>query len=78
VPGVKVAGRFNPMQWVYNATGRPAITLPLHWSAAGLPIWVMLGAGFGHEALLLRVSAQLEAAAPWRGRHPPVSVWNLD
>jgi amidase len=67
--------RFNPMQWVYNATGNPAITLPLHWNAAGLPLGVMLGAGFGAEALLLQVSAQIEAAAPWRHRHPPVSVW---
>jgi Asp-tRNA(Asn)/Glu-tRNA(Gln) amidotransferase A subunit family amidase len=69
--------RFNPLQWVYNATGNPAITLPLHWNAAGLPIGVMLGGGFGQEAMLLRVSGQIEAAAPWRGRHPPVSVWNL-
>lgn len=69
--------RFNPLQWVYNATGNPAITLPLHWNAAGLPLGVMLGAGFGAEATLLRVSAQLERAAPWRGRHPPVSVWTL-
>jgi amidase len=67
--------RFNPMQWVYNATGNPAITLPLHWNAAGLPLGVMLGAGFGAQALLLQVSAQIEAAAPWRHRHPPVSVW---
>jgi amidase len=69
--------RFNPMQWVYNATGNPAITLPLHWNAQGLPLGVMLGAGFGNEAALFRLSAQLEAAAPWRERHPPVSVWNL-
>jgi amidase len=68
--------QFNPMQWVYNATGNPAITLPLHWNAAGLPIGVMLGGSFGTEAMLFRVSAQLEVAAPWRNRHPPVSVWN--
>jgi amidase len=69
--------RFNPLQWVYNATGNPAITLPLHWNAAGLPVGVMLGGGFGEDSMLLRVSAQLEQAAPWRDRHPPVSVWNL-
>jgi amidase len=67
--------RFNPMQWAYNATGNPAITLPLHWNAAGLPLGVMLGAGFGAEAVLLQVSAQIEATAPWRNRHPPISVW---
>jgi amidase len=69
--------RFNPLQWVYNATGNPAITLPLHWNAAGLPLGVMLGAKFGDEAVLFRVSAQIEQAAPWRRRHPPVSVWTL-
>ncbi|MBN9510539.1 MAG: amidase [Alphaproteobacteria bacterium] len=69
--------RFNPLQWVYNASGNPAITLPLHWNAAGLPLGVMLGARYGDEATLLRVAAQIEAAAPWRQRHPPVSVWNL-
>ena len=67
--------RFNPLQWVYNATGNPAITLPLHWNADGLPMGVMLGAGFGEDAVLFRLAAQLEAAAPWRQLHPPVSVW---
>ncbi len=69
--------RFNPLQWVYNATGNPAITLPLHSNAAGLPMGVMLGAAFGDDAMLFRVAGQLEAAAPWRDRHPPVSVWSL-
>ena len=68
---------FNPLNSVYNAAGQPAITLPLHVSAEGLPIGVMLGAGFGRESLLFRLSAQLEAAAPWRDRHPPIGLWNL-
>jgi amidase len=69
--------RFNPMQWVYNATGQPAITLPLYWTAEGLPLGVMLGAGFGQEAVLFRLAGQVERAAPWRHRHPPVSAWTL-
>ena len=69
--------RFNPIQWVYNATGNPAITLPLYWNATGLPLGVMLGAKFGAETTLFQVSSQLEAAAPWRHWHPPVSVWTL-
>ncbi len=68
---------FNPMNSISNASGHPAISLPLHWNAEGLPIGVMLGAGFAREAVLLQVSAQLEAACPWRDRHPPVSAWNL-
>lgn len=69
--------RFNPLQWVYNATGQPAITLPLHWTAQGLPLGVMLGAGFAQEAVLFRLAGQIERAAPWRHRHPPISAWTV-
>jgi amidase len=58
---------------VYNITGQPAISLPLHWSAAGLPIGVQIVAGPWQEALLLQVASQLEEAAPWSGRRPPTS-----
>jgi amidase len=64
--------RFNS---VYNATGLPAITLPLHQSRSGLPIGMMLGARFGQESLLFRLAAQLERAVPWVARHPTVSIW---
>jgi amidase len=67
---------FNTAGPIYNVSGNPAISLPLHWSANGLPVGMMLGARFGDEATLFRVAAQLEAAKPWRD-HPPVSVWNL-
>jgi amidase len=52
----------------FNMTGQPAISLPLHWSAAGLPIGVHLAAAYGREDLLLQVAAQLEHAAPWHQR----------
>jgi amidase len=55
-----------------NMTGQPAISLPLHWSDAGLPIGVQLAAPYGREDVLLRVAAQLEEAAPWAHRRPPV------
>jgi amidase len=67
--------RFNPFNSVYNATGLPAISLPLHMSEDGLPIGMMLGAGFGEEALLFRLAGQLERALPWQDRHPLVSLW---
>ena len=54
---------------VYNITGQPAMSLPLHWSADGLPIGVQIVGGPWQEALLIQVASQLEEAAPWAGRH---------
>jgi amidase len=61
--------QFTP---AYNATGKPAISLPLHWNREGLPIGVQLVAAFGHEDLLIQAAAQLEEAQPWKDRRPPV------
>ena len=58
----------------FNVTGQPAISLPLYWTAEGLPIGVQLVAGFGREDVLVRIAAQLEAAQPWASRRPPVSA----
>jgi amidase len=55
----------------FNATGQPAISLPLHWSDDDLPIGVQLAAPLGREDVLLRVAAQLEQAVPWPDRTPP-------
>ena len=62
---------FTPL---FNVTGQPAISLPLHWSADGLPVGVQIVAAYGREDLLIRVAAQLEQAEPWSDRRPPVSV----
>lgn len=55
-----------------NATGQPGISLPLHWSAEGLPVGVHFMAAYGREDLLLSVAAQVEQAQPWLDRLPPV------
>ncbi|MSP56586.1 MAG: amidase [Myxococcales bacterium] len=62
----------TPNTQLFNQTGQPAISLPLHWTPDGLPVGVQLAAAMGGEDLLLRVAAQIEAAAPWIGRRPPV------
>jgi len=59
---------------VFNASGQPAISLPLHMSEQGLPIGMQLVGRVGAEATLLRVAAQLEQALPWAARVPPLHV----
>jgi amidase len=70
--GLFRAAEVVPFTPPFNVTGQPAISLPLHWSADGLPIGVQLVAGFGREDVLLRVAAQVEAAQPWSHRRPAV------
>jgi amidase len=64
--------QFTPYTAVYNVTGQPAVSLPLHWTDGGLPVGVMLAGQMGAEGTLLSLSAQIEAARPWRDRHPPL------
>ena len=64
---------FTPFTAVFNVTGQPAMSVPLHWSEAGLPIGVQLVGKPFAEATLFRLAAQLEQARPWIDRRPPVS-----
>jgi amidase len=61
-----------PYTQLANITGRPAITLPLHWTADGLPLGVQFVAPLAGESLLIRLAAQLELALPWADRVAPV------
>ena len=64
--------RFTPFTAIYNTSGLPAVSVPLHWTAEGLPIGVMLAGRMGDEATLISLSAQLEETRPWKDRHPPL------
>jgi len=66
------AAPFGAFTFPFNMSGQPAISLPMHWTANDLPVGCQLVAGYGREDLLLRVSAEIEQAAPWAGRRPRV------
>jgi amidase len=73
--GLNAAGRSVPFAAYtapFNVTGQPAMSVPLYWPESGLPIGVQLVAAPFREDLLIRVAAQLEEAAPWADRRPPV------
>jgi amidase len=55
---------------LYNFTGQPAMSVPLHWNGDGLPIGMQFAARFGEETTLLRLAGQLEQAAPWMEKTP--------
>jgi amidase len=78
-PGEPLAGLFRSADYVpftppFNVTGQPAISLPLAWNDAGLPIGVQFVGRLGDEETLLALAGQLEQAAPWAERRPPVSA----
>ncbi len=74
-----LAGLFRSAAYVpftppFNVTGQPGISLPLSWNDAGLPIGVQFVGRLGDEETLLALAGQLEEAAPWADRRPPVSA----
>ena len=64
------SAEYVPSVGVYNMTGQPSMSMPLHWNAEGLPVGVMFSGRFGDEATLFRLAGQLEAAHPWWDRRP--------
>jgi amidase len=62
---------YIPFTPLFNTTGQPAMSVPLHWNAAGLPIGMQFAARLGDEATLFRLAGQLEQAKPWFDRLAP-------
>jgi amidase len=60
---------WSPFNNPFNATGQPAMSIPLHWGANHLPIGVQFVGRMGDEVTLLRLATQLEAARPWWQRY---------
>jgi amidase/6-aminohexanoate-cyclic-dimer hydrolase len=64
--------RYIPATSMFNMSGQPAMSVPLAWNSAGLPLGMMFAGRFGDEAGLFRLAAQLEQARPWKHKLPPV------
>jgi amidase/6-aminohexanoate-cyclic-dimer hydrolase len=64
--------RYIPATSMFNMSGQPAMSVPLAWNSAGLPLGMMFAGRFGDEAGLFRLAAQLEQTRPWKHKLPPV------
>ena len=74
VPRLKEYVGYTPL---HNIAGAPAMSVPLHWTDAGLPVGTMVSARAGQERMLFELAYQLEAARPWAQRVPPVHALSL-
>ena len=63
---------FNAWNPIANITGQPSMSVPLHWTADGLPVGSLITGRYGEEATLFRLGAQIEQAKPWVDHVPPI------
>jgi Asp-tRNA(Asn)/Glu-tRNA(Gln) amidotransferase A subunit family amidase len=68
----KEAINISAFTMLFNATGQPAMSVPLHWTPDGLPVGVMFAGRYGEEGLLFQLAGQLEQASPWFDNLPPL------
>jgi amidase len=71
-PGMVFA--YSPFCAPFNASGQPAASVPLHWTAGGLPVGVQLAARFGADEALIALCREIEQARPWFGRRPSMAL----
>lgn len=69
----KVVDAFGTLTVLGSLSGIPGMSVPLHWTADGLPVGSLFQAAFGNDALLLQLAAELEQAQPWASRYPPMA-----
>ena len=69
---IQLMNKLVAFTFVYNATGQPAMSVPLYWNADEIPIGIQFAARFGDEATLFRLAAQMEQERPWADRKPSI------
>lgn len=65
---------YSPFTAAFNASGQPAVSVPLHWTPDGLPVGIHLAARYGEDEVLMSLAADLERARPWFQRRPPLNA----
>lgn len=67
---LEMAGKFSPMTAIFNISGQPAASVPVHWNAEGLPVGVQLVSKFGDEGTIFQLAAQMEKEVNWMQFEP--------